>query len=130
MSATAHDLRQCSVDGPIHAHQVDVEHTLERLRGGRAEGRRARGDAGVRNDHVEPAEPLHRSRDRSLHRAPIGDVTGEAERPRVVHLRGRARRRLRLEVDNHHRCAARDQRPRGRKADPASAAGHESDLAA
>ncbi len=129
--ATAHDLRQRRVDRPVDAHQVDVEHALEGLAGHRAERRHARGDARVGDDHVEPAEALHRRR------RPRAASRRDRSRPRRARTRGcRAPAPPRLAAASASRSTittagpARDQRARGREADPPRPAGDERDLAA
>ena len=127
--STADNLRQRRIDGPVDAHHVDVQHPLEALRGHRVEGRHTRCDASVGDDHVEPAEAIDGGGDRLLHRAAIGHVAGEADRPGVVDLGGRLNCRIRAQIDDHHRRSARDERSRGREADSPRRAGHERDLA-
>ena len=110
MTLTARDLRQRRVDRAADAPQVDVEHALEALLRHRLEGRHAWRDAGVGDDHVEAAEALHGRGDRALHLRAVGDIGGEADRPRVVQLGRRALARRGVEVDDRHRRAAGDQR--------------------
>ena len=129
MSASLDHLRQGGLDGAADAEQVHVDDALEGLRRHRPEGRHARGDAGVGDHHVEAAEALDGLRHGALYRAAVGDVGGHADRAGVVQLGGRAGGGLLVEVGYRHRGAPGDQRAGGGKADPASAAGDEGDLA-
>jgi hypothetical protein len=107
--------------GPERAEQVDLNRARERLgvdHRDRAEGR----DAGVGPHHVEPAQPGDGALGRLLHRLEVGDVGGD--RLRLKRGCGFLQRHL-VEVDEREPGAAGVQRLRGRRADPAGAAGDE-----
>ena len=59
--------------------QVDVDHG-ERVRVGRLARALRDADAGVVDQHVEPAEPRDRLRDRRVDRGLVADVAGEHAR--------------------------------------------------
>ena len=111
-----------------YAHQVHIDYAVEALGRHRPERRASRGDPGVGDHHVEPAEPLHRRGNGLLQRAAVGDVGREADRASVVEPRRGGLRRLGLEVDDHDRGAARDERSCSLEADAARSAGHQRDL--
>ena len=126
--AARHDVRQRRPHGTPDAEQVDVEDPLERVGVHRQRGRRAGGDARVRDDDVEAAEALDRGLDRFLDGLGVADVGLQSERARGVDPGGRLLGGLPAQIDNGHGGAARVQPSRRRQPDAARAAGDERDL--
>ena len=101
MALALDDLRQRRPHRAPDAEQVDLEDPLPLLgRRSPRVGRHLRlGDAGVGDGDVEAAEALDRLGDRGHHRAVVGDVGGDPDRPladplgrlaRLARRRGRA----------------------------------------
>src|SRR5437867_2802203 len=67
---------------------LHVEHALEALRRGGAQGGHARSDTRVRHHHVHGAEALDGGGHRALHRAAIGHVGGDARAAGIVNRAG------------------------------------------
>ena len=86
------------------------------------------GDPGVGDDAVEAAELLDHLGDRGHHRALVGDVGADPDRPRADPL-GRLAGLLRIEVEDRDRGAAHLHLAGGLEADPARRAGHQRHLA-
>ena len=112
------------MNGAIDAEQIDLDHTLERVRIHRRDRPRGRGDAGVSDDDIERPEPLHRGRHRIVERVALGRVAGKRERPLPDARRGGADH-VGVDVGERDRCAAGVQQAGGLEADPARRSGHE-----
>ena len=85
-------------------------------------------DPGVGDGDVEPAEALDRLGDGGHHRAVVGDVGADPDRPLADPL-GRLARLVGVEVEDRDRGAAQVQLARGLVADPAGGAGDQRHLA-
>jgi hypothetical protein len=68
------------VNRAVDAEQIDLDDALELDRIHDPRRRRGRGDPGVRNDDIDAAEALDRSRDCGFDRLDVGDVRGQADR--------------------------------------------------
>ena len=115
---------------PVAAVEVDVDDRAELL--GRLVGGRHRGaDAGVVDQHVDPAELRHRRVDERLALVGVGDVGGHGE-----HLAAGVPDQLRGLLEavgppgaEHHVGPGLGQPLRERDAEPAGGAGDDGDLA-